>query len=257
MARRSPPLLVCVFAACLLDSSCHYYAKPGDPLESDCRTGCADNHERCVASGEAAKVGLPGVTYHRCARDLEACRENCARAKRARLPEETLGPQDTPPTTPPSPAEGVIWDTAARRLRCSRTSSSLSLPSAPPSTVSRHGPDELLVDLAPDAILLMRAQHGSVTEVIETWARLQAHLSGASQLDVDLGGAQTSSGNGVERWDVGYVVDGTRFRAAMRVVQRRGASCTVVAIEREGVSPGRSVIEALDSFGPTASAPAP
>jgi hypothetical protein len=144
----------------------------------------------------------------------------------------------------------VHWSSEKNVLSCPLTFTELSLPPRFTEFVRRIGPDEIVVDLTPDAILLMRGGRGKPPPLLDDWGSLHTRLSGvppAGPVNWQLDRAYYGGS-----WD--YVVDyelpdagpSTGFRAADRSVQRRdGYYCRLLAVERNDALPDRSTVQIL------------
>lgn len=228
-------------------TACSYYATATGAATSRCRADCADNHQRCVGSGEARRLGLPGITYDLCARELDACRANCAREVRADLPHEA----PRPPPPPSQPVDGIVISDQGRRIECPWTSSSLLLPAGVGASLKRDGSNEVEVDLAPESILLVRASRGAQPPLLDLWIGLQARLVDLSDAKVDLN-LNGRSLDASDRWFAEYAVRkaglDVHFRSALRTARVGNAHCLAWGIERADVPAERSTVRWVDTF---------
>lgn len=200
----------------LVLASCRYHATNVEDLSAQCETHCATVHQRCVQNGEAAKLGLPGITYDLCRRELEACQRDCR---------PMTAPLVTGTPSSDAPTDGVIWAPATRQLSCAHSALHVTLTDEGAQALTRGGADAAFVNLAPDSALLVRGGDQPFPSLLEDWARLHAQLTGQADAKLDVhADAKTAGADTV--WTATY--DGFHARA------RERPGCRWLTIERDG-----------------------
>ena len=200
----------------LVLASCRYHATNVEDLSAQCETHCATVHQRCVQNGEAAKLGLPGITYDLCRRELEACQRDC---RPMTAPLVTGTPRDDTPT------DGVLWNPSTRELSCAHSALRVTLTDEAAQALTRGGADAVFINLAPDSVLLVRGGDKPFPPLLDDWAMLHAQLTGQGdaklegQFDAQLSGSDAAwSGSS----------DGFHVSARMQ------PHCRWLTIERDG-----------------------
>jgi hypothetical protein len=206
----------------LVMASCRYHATNAENLGAECETHCSTTHLRCVQNGMAAKLGLPGITYDLCRRDLESCQRDC----RPMQPPVTLA--DTPNE---APRDGVIWEPELKRLSCTRSSLRVTLTDDGAQSVTHAGSDAAMINLAPDAVLLVRGGDKALPSLIDDWAMLHGQLTGANDAKLD-GQLNAKISDGETVWTASYESSGTRFIVRARELSK----CRWLTVEREGAT---------------------
>jgi len=210
------------FLAVLLFASCRYHATNAENLVAECETHCSSTHLRCVQNGTAAKLGLPGITYDLCRRELESCQREC----RPLTPAVTL--TDAPNE---APRDGVSWEPASKRLGCSRSSLRVTLTDDGAAAVTRGGADVVMSTLAPDVVLLVRGGDKPLPLLMSDWAMLHGQLTGAHDAKLD-GQLHANTDDGETVWTGSYESSGARFI----VRAREQSKCRWLTVEREGAT---------------------
>ncbi len=205
--------------ALVLLASCRYHATNVENLTAECETHCSKLHQLCVQNGQAAKLGLPGITFDLCRQELEGCQRDC----RPITPPVVMG------TSNEAPRDGVEWNAQTRVLSCSRSSLRVTVTEEAARALTRGGADAAMINLAPDSVLLVRGGTKAFPPLLEDWAVLHAQLTGQPDAKVELQvNAKTVDGENV--WAGTYDASGTRF--VVRAREQPG--CRWLTIEREG-----------------------
>jgi hypothetical protein len=223
-------------------TGCRYHARERTNLSegTGCRSHCAHVHQKCVEDGEARRLGLDGVTYDLCRRELEDCTAHCRSATTA------IARKDPPPP----PADGLGWEPSDSVIECPFGLGSLSVPSALAPQVRRIDLDELQIDLSPEAILKLQSGRGKPPPMLEEWLSLHVQLTGTKQENLEVNVRPLDAPP--EGWSVEYSISEgttqTSFQAAARLVRRGDRFCRVIAVQRADVSEDQSAMRLLQSF---------
>ncbi len=205
-----------------------------------CRRTCADVHESCASQRDLATTfGLPGVKYDRCRRELDDCLDTCRSSPGSYV--AAPGPE----LDDPVPRDGVEWDASHSKVSCAFTATELALPATFKDHVRRIDPDQIVVDLSPAAVLLIRSGNaGQLPSTFDDWVRLQAMLSTTPDARADASGDLRM--NDRTAWHSSYTLTDehatTAYRAAGRQHAMGTAVCRLLAVERVPTTPELSTV---------------